>query len=61
MFHKHYFSHRNKSGQMIIYWNVKMRSQLVRGSTSASSSLGNCRCDPCAVRFNSIGGRSQAV
>ena len=28
-FLKHYFSHWNKPVQMIIYWNIKMRSQLV--------------------------------
>ena len=38
-----------------------MRSQLVRGSTSMSRSVGNCRSVPCAVLFNSIGGRSRAA
>ena len=61
MFLEHYFSHWNKPGHMTLYWNIKMRSQLLRGSTSVSLSVENCTSVACAVRFNSIGGRSQAV
>ena len=40
----------------IVCWNIEIRSQLVRGSTSTSGVHGKCTYVPCEVRITSIGG-----